>query len=70
MNSLQDHKVISEIFGFNLPDHLEKKRNTDKETKIEILGMVMRLLLRSQALLSVSLQLYVIKKKNQCTKLI
>ena len=62
MNSFQDHKVISEIFGFNLTDNLEKKRNTDKETKIEVLGMVMRLLLRSQALLSVSLWAYMNNK--------
>jgi len=47
LDSIRDHKVISDIFGFNSV--------AEKHTKTEALGMVMRLLLRSAALLSVNL---------------
>ena len=58
VNSVRDHNVISDIFGFNLAHTTSSNpadgKMSDKETKIEALGMVMRLLLRSSALLTVS----------------
>ncbi|XP_066930429.1 probable E3 ubiquitin-protein ligase HERC1 [Clytia hemisphaerica] len=56
VSSVRDHDVISDIFGFNLAhtttmNPVEGKMS-DKERKTEALGMVMRLLLRSSALLT------------------